>query len=408
MRSKGVGALLLLLCTMYFIAYIDRVNIGMASTVFGPEFGLSKTQLGVAISAFGWSYLVFQILGGWLGDTIGARRTLTACGIIVGLATISIGFANGLLAIIVARVLLGLGEGAMFPVASRAIAQSLPRELHGRAQGVTHACARVANAATPTLIAGLMAWSSWRGSFFVVGAASVAWAVIWAVFYRDRPASSVAATDAPVGARAVVPWLPLIRRILPIAAVYFCYGWVFWLFLSWIPQYFMHSQKLDITRSAFFASGVFFAGVAGDLLGGFLSDALLKRTGSLLIARRYLIAAALFCALLSMLPLLVVTDTLAIALCLSGALFFCELIIGPIWSLPMDITPQFCSTATGLMSAGATIAGILSPIAAGMLIDATGNWTLPFLVAIGVLLAGTLLALRIRPEEGLVLARHPL
>ncbi len=74
----------------------------------------------------------------------------------------------------------------------------------------------------------------------------------------------------------------------------------------------------------------------------------------------------------------------------------------------MDITPQFCSTATGLMSAGATIAGILSPIAAGMLIDATGNWTLPFLVAIGVLLAGTLLALRIRPEEGLVLARHPL
>lgn len=69
----------------------------------------------------------------------------------------------------------------------------------------------------------------------------------------------------------------------------------------------------------------------------------------------------------------------------------------------MDITPQYCSTATGLMSAGATIAGILSPIAAGMLIDATGNWTLPFLAAIAVLLAGALLALRIRPEEGLVL-----
>ncbi len=398
MRAKSLGLLLVLLCSMYFIAYIDRVNIGMASTVFGPEFGLSKTEIGLAISAFGWSYLVLQILGGWLGDAFGARRMLALCGLIVGAATIAIGFANGLATIVVARVALGLGEGAMFPVASRAIAQSMPKVLHGRAQGLTHASARIANALTPALVGALIAAGSWRGSFIVVGLASLIWAAVWAVFYRGNE-SVESATVAAL--RDPVPWARLFRRILPIALVYFCYGWVFWLFLSWIPQYFLHSQKLDLTRSALFSSAVFFAGVAGDLLGGTLSDAVLKRTGSLLLARRYLIAASLFCALLCMLPLLVAGDIVTVVLCLSGALFFCEMIVGPIWSLPIDITPQYCATATGLMSAGATIAGILSPVAAGFLIDTTGNWILPFIATILVLLAGAVLALFIRPEEGL-------
>lgn len=398
MRPKSAGLILLLLCTIYFIAYIDRVNIGMASVRFGPEFGLTKTQIGVAISAFGWSYLVFQILGGWLGDTSGARRTLTACGVIVGLATVSIGFANGLTAIILARVALGVGEGAMFPVASRAIVQWLPRRLHGRAQGLTHASARIANAVTPPLIAALMAVSSWRGSFIAVGLLSLIWALIWLIVYRDRVAAepAIRIDTKPVGTAMV--WRTLMIHIAPIAAVYFCYGWVFWLFLSWIPQYFMHSQKLDIAHSAMFSSGVFFSGVAGDLVGGVVSDGLLKRTGSLRIARSGMICVALFCAVLCLLPMLRVHNTAEIALCLSGALFFCETIIGPIWALPMDIIPDYCATATGLMSAGATIAGILSPVAAGILIDRTGNWTLPFIGAIVVLLAGALMALRIRPD----------
>ena len=396
MRSRSTGVLLGLLCTIYFIAYIDRVNIGMASTVFGPAFHLSHTQIGVAIGAFGWTYLIFQILGGVLGDRWGARRTLAVCGLVVGLATISMGLAHGLSAIIIARIVLGAGEGAMFPVASRAIAQSLPPAMRARAQGLTHAFGRLANAVTPAIVTSLMLWGSWRTSFTITGAVSVLWALVWFFVYRDRP---YPATDRGIAKNT--PWWPLIRRIAPLSMVYFCYGWVFWLFLSWIPQYFVHSQKVDIKHSAIFSSGVFLAGVAGDLAGGWISDFLFKRTGSLLVARRYLIAAALLCALLCMLPMMFTANTLWIGLCLSGALFFCEVIIGPIWALPMDITPEYASTATGMMSAGATIAGILSPIAAGMIIDKTHNWTLPFVVAIGVLIVGVLLALRIRPEQGL-------
>ncbi|MDR5781256.1 MFS transporter [Caballeronia sp. LZ065] len=402
MRLNRVVLLMILLCSAYFIAFIDRVNIGMASTAFGPEFGLTKTQIGTAASAFGWSYVFSQIFGSLIGDRLGARRTLAICGLIVAAATAYIGFATGLTGIVLARLVLGVGEGAMFPVASRAIAQSLPREMFARAQGLTHAFGRLANAVTPGIIGALIVAGSWRMSFWVIAAVSALWAVGWFVAYRD-PAPGEGEREAARRAAAApsgpVPWSLLVRRIGPMSLVYFCYGWVFYLFLGWIPQYFVHSQGLDIGHSAIFSSGVFFAGVAGDLAGGTLSDALYKRTGSLAIARRYVISGALLCALLCMVPMLTATDTTVIALCLSGALFFCELIVGPIWALPTDILPRYASTGTGMMSAGATIAGIVSPIVAGMLIDRTGNWSLPFFAAIGVLALGSVFALFIRTGE---------
>jgi MFS family permease len=156
---------------------------------------------------------------------------------------------------------------------------------------------------------------------------------------------------------------------------------------------------MQISKSAIFASGVFLAGVVGDLVGGLVSDWLLKRTGRLNVARRNLIVVAYLGALVAMIPVMFLRDPVFIAISLSAGLFFCEIIIGPIWSVPMDITPEYCSTATGIMSAGATIASIISPVAAGFMIDQTGNWNLPFATAIALLLVGAVLAFFIKPEE---------
>ncbi|HTH96560.1 MAG TPA: MFS transporter, partial [Stellaceae bacterium] len=202
MRRSSV-VVVTLLCAMYFVAYVDRVNISMAAGVFGPELKLSNTEVGFAISAFGWTYLIFQILGAWLGDQWGARRTLTVCGIIVGVATISIGLAGGLGAIVAARILLGLGEGALFPVATRALSQWVSLERRGWAQGATHAAARLGNALTPPIIAVLITLSSWRGSFFVVGVFMIAWAAIWFGYFRDRDSNTQAAT---AHAARNLPW----------------------------------------------------------------------------------------------------------------------------------------------------------------------------------------------------------
>ena len=114
--TRATNHVLLLLCAMYFITYVDRVNVSTAAEAFGLEFGLSKTQLGFVFSAFAYPYLVFQIIGGWLGDRFGPRKTLTICAAIWAGSTILTGLVGGFVSLIAARVLLGLGKGRHFPL----------------------------------------------------------------------------------------------------------------------------------------------------------------------------------------------------------------------------------------------------------------------------------------------------
>src|SRR5215471_12004374 len=94
------GNVILLLCLMYLITYIDRVNLSTAAPLIRKDLGLSLIDMGVAFSAF------FQIIGGAVGDHFGARRTLTVCGLIWAVATILTGFASGLLSLFAIRLLL--------------------------------------------------------------------------------------------------------------------------------------------------------------------------------------------------------------------------------------------------------------------------------------------------------------
>ncbi|WP_336492727.1 MFS transporter, partial [Methylobacterium nigriterrae] len=204
------------------------------------------------------------------------------------------------------------------------------------------------------------------------------------------------------GERKAVPWRRLLRRMLPVTLTDFCYGWTLWLFLNWIPSYFLHEFNLDIKKSAIFASGVFFAGVVGDTVGGVVSDRILRRTGSASKGRVGVIVVGFLGAFLFMLPVLFVKDLVTIALCLSGAFFFAELIVAPIWAVPMDIAPQYSGTASGFMNFGFGLAGMISPVVFGAVIDATGRWDLPFVASLGLLLLGAILALRMRPDEPFV------
>ena len=403
--SRGVLAML---CVMYFITYVDRVNVSTAAAAFKQEFGLSNTQVGFVFSAFAYPYLVFQIVGGWFGDRFGARRTLFICGIVWAGATILTGFAAGLASMVAARVLLGLGEGATFPAATRAMSNWTTASQRGFAQGITHAFARFGNAVTPPLVVWLMVTLTWRGSFFVLGVASLAWTIAWAFYFRDDPKDHPGITQRELqilpaysGSRAhqSIPWARLVRRMAPVTLVYFCYGWTLWLFLSWIPLYFLQRHGMDLKQSAIFASGVFFAGVVGDTLGGLVSDWLLHKTGSRRIARRNVVVFGMLGAMLSLLPLLVVQEPLIAALCLSLGFFFAELTIGPMWAIPMDIAPQFSGTASGLMNVGSAFAAIVSPVVAGWIIDKTGNWNLPFIGSMALMLLGAAMAFAMRPEQ---------
>jgi ACS family glucarate transporter-like MFS transporter len=407
-RLSASSNVLLLLCVMYFITYLDRVNVATAAGAFKTEFSLSNTDLGLVFSAFAYPYLIFQIVGGWFADRFGARWTLAICGAVWAGATIMTGLVGGIASLLAARLLLGLGEGATFPTATRAMSTWLPAHRAGFAQGVTHASARLGNAITPPLVVALIALLSWRGSFVVVGIISLVWAIAWGLYFRDDPhqhpgISSAERACLPATQRRSVryptPWRLLCRRLAPVIFVYFCYGWTLWTFLSWIPQYMLHAFHLNLKDSAFFASAIFAAGVIGDALGGFTSDRILHRTGNLRRARRDLVIAGMVGSLLSTIPLLFVRQPVVAAVSLSGGFFFAEFTIGPMWAIPMDIAPRFAGTASGLMNTGSALAAISSPMVFGVVIDATNNWSLPFLGTIGLMLAGCITAFWMRPED---------
>jgi len=409
-RPKPTTVVLGLLCMMYLITYVDRVNIATAAGEIRRELSLSNTQLGLVFSAFAYPYLLFQVFGGWVGDRFGPRKTLFVCGLIWATATILTGLAASLTMLFLIRVLLGVGEGATFPVATRAMQSWTAPERRGFAQGITHAFARFGNAVTPPIVAWLIALVTWRGSFVTLGCCSLVWVVVWVWYFRDNPAEHPAITRAelerlpnrgvaPKVARPQVPWLRLTRRMLPVTIVYFCYGWTLWLYLNWLPSFFQNEYQLNIARSALFSSVVFFAGVGGDLVGGTVSDAILERTGDLRKARRNVVIAGFLGSFLCMLPIFATRDLTLIVLCLGGAFFFAEIVIGPMWAIPMDIAPKYSGTASGLMNTGSALAAILSPLAFGFIADLTGDWHLPFLGSLGLLLTGALLAGTMHPER---------
>ena len=402
------GIVLLLLCLMYFLTYVDRVNIATAGPIIKKEFGLSNTQLGLIFSGFAYPYALFQVMGGWVGDKLGPRRTLLICGAIWALATALTGLATGLASLMFFRIALGFGEGATFPTATRAMQSWTPSGKRGFAQGVTHSFARLGNAVTPPVVAGLMIYLTWRGAFLVLGLLSFIWVGIWYWYYRDDPRDhpAIAAEDlrvlpVPTGPKQKlqVPWRRLTFRILPVTLTYFCYGWSLWLFLNWLPSFFLQGFGLDLKKSALFAGGVFLAGVVGDALGGIVSDYLFHKTKRVTFARLTVILIGFLGAAACVAPVLLSRNVVTLALCLSGGFFFLELIIGPIWSVPMDIAPQYSGTASGLMNTGSAIAAIVSPLAFGYIVDLTGNWHLPFAFSVALLLIGALLAFTMHPDQ---------
>jgi MFS family permease len=395
---------------MYLITYVDRVNIATAASAIQKEFSLSNKQLGLVLSAFGYPYIVFQIFGGWLGDRVGARRTLFVCGLVWAGATILTGFAGGLSTLLLARVVVGLGEGATFPVATRAMQTWTSPERRGFAQGLTHAFSRFGNTVTPPIVVWLISLVLWRGSFVVLGCTSLVWVTIWVWYYRDNPADHPRMTRPELshlplvrasgaGRPVQVPWGPLARRMLPVTVVYFCYGWMLWMYLNWLPTYFLNEFHLELKKSALFATAVFAAGVGGDYLGGVISDAIFRRTGDVRRARCHLVVAAFLASFACVVPIFLTRDLTVVVFSLAGAFFCAELVIGPMWAIPMDIAPDYSGTASGFMNTGSAVAAAFSPLAFGYVVDLTGNWNLPFLFSMGLLLFGAGLAFSMHPEQ---------
>jgi MFS family permease len=414
MKKKfSVGnKVLFLLSAMYFITYIDRVNIATAAPFMQKDLNLTTTEMGLILSAFAYPYAFLQIFGGWIGDKVGPKKTLTIVGAIWSVTTALTGMVSGLFTAILARVGLGFGEGAAFPTATKAMSQWLPTEKFGYAQGIVHSASRLGNAVAPPIIALLIVAFGWRESFIIMGIISIVWMFVWMWYFKDNPQDHPKMTAEELEklppyvskserSRIPVPWKALSKRILPVTFVDFCYGWTLWVYLTWLPSFLYTAYNLDIKSSALFAAGILLSGVIGDTLGGVISDKIYVKTGNLKLARRSLLVVGLSGSFLFLLPTLFIHNLTLIAVSMSLAFFFLELCNAVLWAIPMDISPKHSGTASGMMNTGFGIAGMLSPVVFGFLIAVSGNWQVPFIMSIVLLVVGVLVTLTIDPSKKL-------
>jgi len=413
---------LFVVCLMYFVAYVDRVNISVAGPLMRRDLGLTPIQLGILFSAFAYPYAAMQIAGGWAADRFGPRLVLAALSLVWAAGTILTGLSWGIATLVACRLLVGVGEGGAFPAATRAFTWWLPIGERGFAQGITHSFARLGGAVTPPIVLAIVSRYGWRAAFVVLGAASAGWTILWATTFRNRPEDhpwvspaeliAIRGAAAPAHAsgatrraearldaseRRRTPWRQIVRRMWLATAVDFCYGWSLWVFLTWLPSYLSDARGFAIEQMALATMLPFLAGVVSDTLGGVVSDAIYRRTGNLRLARRALLVAGLGGAFAFLVPAIATASAIRAVSLLAAAFFCLELANAVLWTLPLDIAGEHAGTAGGIMNAGFGVAGMISPVVFGALIQRTGRYELPLLVSAALLLAGAVLSLRIDP-----------
>lgn len=401
-----------LVSAMFFITFLDKAVISATAPLISREFGIDKASMGTVFSAFVLASAIGQIPAGWLADRIGPRRTLTGCVSIWSLATLLTAAAVGFTGLVAVRFMTGLFESGAFPGGTRALVPWFGRRERGFVQGAPHLFGRFATALVPVFSVGVSAVWGWRGVFYVFGALGLLWSFGFWVLYRDRPEEhpSITPTELALAkdgapnlatARGPTPWRALFASptswglIIGSAAYTYC----IFFYTTWLPTYLVDHRGLSMGQMGVFASLPLLAGMVGDVAGGLISDAIVRRTGRLGLARKAVVVPSFLLAAIALVPAALVSDPYTSVACLAVSLFFMELMTGPWWSVPSDVAGGFAGTLAGVMNMAANIAGAISPLVFGVLAQG-GNWTLPFLISAAILICGAAAwAILVDPEK---------
>jgi MFS family permease len=385
------------------ITYVDRVCISQAAPDIQRELGLTKTQMGWAFAAFAWAYALFEIPGGWLGDTMGPRKVLTRVVVWWSFFTAATGWVWNLSSLLVTRFLFGAGEAGCFPNLAKMFTLWLPPDERSRAVGVMWLSARWGGAFTPLLVVWVFSWMSWRRAFELFGALGVVWAICFWRWFRDNPREHKSLNDAEKAlmpdamekgaGHLKVPWAKLLRSrtVWLLWVQYFCfsYGWYF--YITWLPTYLQEARGLEMQKSALLAGLPLFMGGIGSLMAGWIVAWLIRRGGDVTRSRRTLAYVGYFGAAgLLLLSPYVGNPTLAM-LAMGLASFSLDLALPGCWSTCMDIGGKYAGTLSGSMNMAGNIAGGVAPVVVGYILDASGkNWMLTFWISAAIYVIGGL------------------
>ena len=412
------------LCVLAFLTYFDRVCIASAQADIKNDLGLSDAQMGYILGGFWFTYALFEIPGGWMGDRFGSRRTLSRIVLAWSLFTALSGSATGFVSLFTYRLLFGVGEAGAFPNMARVQSRWFPRAAQGRIGGMLWMISRWGGALSyllfPALIAGLnspairhflagvpllnhfQSAPAWRMAFWVCGIVGVVWVLLFFTWFRDDPAQKKTVNGAELalitaGRGETVhahekldarTWRALFssRQLWFIALAYMCgsFGWSF--FVSWMKPYLAAAHHPSPQLQNWLNTLPLLVGGATCILGGVLTDALLKRTGNARFARAIFPRCGFAVAAIAMAAIPFAPNAgVAVALMCLGS-FGNDLGQAGEWASVISIGGRYAGTAFGFINMIANIVGnTLQPII-GQYVFHTYGWP-PLFVLYGAVFA---------------------
>lgn len=381
--NASAARIVLLVTAAVFINYVDRGNLATASTLIQEQLHLTATQLGVLLSAFYYGYVVCMPGMGWLAERYGAKGVLAAGVFVWSAATFATGFASSFAALLVLRVVLGIGESVAFPCASKLLAQAVEVSRLGVANGFL-SFGYLLGPAVGTLLGGYwMMYYGWRPVFMIFGALSLAW--LWPWRRLVLPALSPAPNEPES-----MSFGPILRqRALWGAALgHFASNYSYYFIISWLPFYLVKSRGFSIGSMVAIASWAYLLNAGSALLMGWAADRWIRLGRSPTLIYKGIMVVNHLGAIVCMAGMVLLPAMASIV-----SLFVFEIVSGcsypGLFAIPQILAgPRASGRWVGVQNAVGNVAGLVAPAITGVLVDQTGLFDVAFALAAGVNLLG--------------------
>jgi sugar phosphate permease len=386
------------------VNYFDRVNLSVSQEALHAAFGISTVTFGYLLSAYSWSYALLQLPSGLLLDRFGVRLVSRVSTILWSVASFAAAAATGIGSFFAARLLLGIGEAPTFPANAKAIGYWFPTQERSLATAIFDAAAKFSSAIGVPLIGILLVYSGWRWSFAATGFLSLAYFVLFYLFYRnpseDKSLSAAerefitrggAQPEDRAKSAKGAPLTYLLRRqkVCGLALGFASYNYSFYFLLTWLPSYLSTTHHVNLLHSALYTSIPWLFATFTDLLvGGWLVDALIQRGWNSSRVRLTVLIGGTSLGL----GVLGAANAQSPAI----ALFWISVSLGGLsaaapvgWSIPSLIAPrESVGTLGGILNFCNQLAAIAAPILTGYIVQSTHSFAGAFVAATVFLLLG--------------------
>jgi sugar phosphate permease len=387
----------------FFVAYFDRTNVTvlLADHHFTADLGISdsKFQQGLLLTAFLLPYGLCNFVVGPIADKIGGRRALIFSIIAWTVLMVAMGSVSSFIAMLVLRVILGLGESVMTPACNLIVAEWFPDKERARANSSWLTGLFLAPAISFPIIVAMVNLFGWRASFYILALIGIVIALPMALAWTtDRPEQHRAMTDSELhtirSGQLAVQQVPDLRERLRemfgnyrywiTVFSYIGYGVGFWGITTFVPSYLENERGQSFSTSGVMSVAPWLAAAVLAVVFGLLGDRFPSRR-VLLWSGGYLLAA-----LLSFVGVRVGTLSLSIVF-ISAAVGFTASTLPPMWSVIQEIVPRgITGMGTGIVNGVSYVAASVGPALVGALVDATGSYNLGFGILAGTLVVTAL------------------